>query len=45
MFTSDELNLAKDRYTRGFVRIDRQLKIDRAKFSHEQVNIMFFPAA
>ena len=42
MSTSDELNLAQDMSTSGFVSADRQLKIDWTKFSPEQVDIKFF---
>ena len=40
MSTSDELNLAKDRSTSGFVSADRQQKIDYTKFRPGQVDIV-----
>ena len=42
MFTTDELNLAQDSLTFSFFTAARQLKIDRAKFIPEQVNIKLF---
>ena len=45
IFTSDELNLAQDRSTSGFVSAVRQLKIDWTKFSLGQVDMTFFTAA
>ena len=41
MSTSDELNLAQDRLTSGFVSADRQLIIHLTKFSPGQVDITF----
>ena len=41
MSTSDELNLAQDRSTSGFVSAARQLKIDWTKFSRGQIDITF----